>query len=168
MTERAGSFRIWEAPGGKGIMRQMENRKSFYSANRFRVCIDSYREDISGRVYSPLCEEEIAFQGIGELLLKMDRLFDRMGYPQAFQNKRSFEHKTETENLYRGIPQTVQDTESIRRQAGRHYTCDIEVESRRNTSWQGEILAVDGSALGKFDGEVELLEKLTELTEKEV
>lgn len=141
----------------------MEDREQNFLANMFRVCIDSYQEDISGRAYSPLCEEDISFVGIGELLLKMDRLFDYMGYPQAFQNKRSFEEAPEYMNAYRGIPQNVRGIDSILQQKGRHATYDISVESRRNTSWQGIIYNMDGTEQGEFSGEVELLAKLMEL-----
>lgn len=143
----------------------MDHSKRYYSVNMFRVCIDSYREDISGRVYSPMSVDEISFVGISQLLLKMDKLFDDVGYPQAFQNKRSFEEKTQAGNAYRGIPKAVRPVESILDKEGQCYTCDVVVESRRNTSWQGRICEADGTELGKFNGEVELLEQLTGLTE---
>lgn len=144
----------------------MENRKRFYFVNMFRVCIDSYQGDISGRAYSPLCEKEISFAGIGELLLKMDQLFDRIGYPQAFQNKRSFGKNPNVPNAYRGIPKSVRDTDSIMQQMGRRCTYDITVESRRNTSWQGIIYDSEGTEQGRFNGEVEMLAKLAELAER--
>lgn len=144
----------------------MEDRERCFCANMFRVCVDSYREDIGGRAYSPLCEEEISFSGIGELLLKMDRLFDQIGYPQAFQHKRSFDGEKGHTNAYRGIPQIVKDTDSILLQIGQHSTYDIAVESRRNTSWQGIIYDLNGVKQGKFDGEVEMLAKLIDLAER--
>lgn len=146
----------------------MEDRKRFYSSNMFRVCIDTYRTDIRGRAYSPLYEGEIKFHGIGQLLVKMDKLFDRIGYPQAFQNKRSFGGERNTGNAYRGVPENVRDTEDILRQMGEHCTYDVAVESRRNTSWQGIIFDSEGNEQGRFDGEVELLAKLIELAEKKV
>lgn len=143
----------------------MENNKRFYSVNMFRVCIDTYQEDISGSVYSPLSVDEIAFTGIGELLLKMDKLFDAIGYPQAFQDKRSFEGGKKLGNSYKGIPKAVRSVDSILDKTGESCTYDIEVVSRRNTSWQGVIYDVNGNEQGKFNGEVQLLEKLTELVE---
>lgn len=141
----------------------MEQKKKVYPINRFRVCIDSGEGDVRGRVYSPLCTEEIPFTGIGELLLKMDKLFDSMGYPQAFQDKRSFENSKKTDNLYRGIPKALRDSESILEKSGEHCTYDIAVESRRYTSWQGMIYDTKGCEQGSFHGEMELLEKLTGL-----
>lgn len=144
----------------------MESGKRFYSPNMFRVCIDACKEDINGRAYSPILAGEIPFSGFGELLLKMDKLFDSIGYPQAFQDKRSFEKERSSTNTYRGIPKMVQDVSSILEQTGKCRTYDIAVVSRRNTSWQGILFDAGGMECGKFDGEVELLEKLTQLISK--
>ena len=74
-----------------------ENR--FYPPNSFRVCIDELNNDIIGNIYSPLIEEVIGFRGVEQLLVKMDKLFDAKGYPQAFQDKRTFEMNSERNNL---------------------------------------------------------------------
>uniref|UniRef100_UPI004056EE78 hypothetical protein n=1 Tax=Acetatifactor sp. TaxID=1872090 RepID=UPI004056EE78 len=145
----------------------MEQNKRNYPINMFRVCIDIGGKDAKGRVYSPMCEEEMIFTGIGELVLKMDKLFDSKGYPQAFQDKRSFENAKKTDNAYRGIPKAVRVAESILDKSGEHCTYDIAVESRRNTSWQGVIYDADGVEQGDFHGEMELLEKLTKFTHGE-
>lgn len=146
----------------------MEDQKRYYPVNMFRVCIDRYQEDISGRVCSPVSEEDIPFSGIGELLVKMDKLFDDIGYPQAFQDKRSFEEEKSMGNVYRGIPEAVRDVRGILEQKGICCTYDISVESRRNTSWQGVIYDVAGGKREKFKGEVELLEKLMFLAQSRV
>ena len=144
----------------------MENSKKFYSANMFRVCIDAYKEDISGRLYSPLSTEEITFGGVGELLLKMDKLFDKVGYPQAFQNKRSFDGAQDIGNAYRGIPKVLRTGEDIMAQVGEYSTYDVEVTSRRNTSWQGVIYTAEGVRKGEFNGEVELLALFGQLNQQ--
>lgn len=144
----------------------MEQSKSTYSVNMFRICIDVCGEYISGSAHSPLCREEIAFTGIGELLLKMDKLFDSIGYPQAFQNKRSFEEIKSADNAYRGIPKPIRTAEEILEKCGELCTYDIEVISRRNTSWQGIIYDTDGAEKARFDGDVKLLEKLAEFAKQ--
>lgn len=138
----------------------MEANKKYYPPNAFRVCIDGKGTDISGRIYTPLCQDVIEFQGIGEILLKMDALFDSAGYPQAFQEKRTFEEKKERDNRYSGIPSAKQSVENIQAIQGRLYTTDIIVRSRRNTTWQGSVYAVDGVQISEFSGEVELLKTL--------
>ena len=61
-----------------------------YPANGFRICVDTEEQDMAGRIYSLLAPEVINYSGWNELFLKMDAIFDRVGYPQAFQEKRSF------------------------------------------------------------------------------
>lgn len=143
----------------------MEHNRRSYTVNTFRVCIDACREDISGRVYSPMCEGEVSFAGVGELLVKMDKLFDEVGFPQAFQDKRSFGTGQDRSNVYRRIPKIKRNAEKIWDQTGKCRTFDIVVESRRNTSWQGSIFDPSGKECGKFNGEVELLVRLTRLAE---
>lgn len=138
----------------------MEKQKGGYPVNWFRVCVDSCGPVIAGRVISPMCKEEIGFVGLGEMVLRMDKLFDNMGYPQAFQDKRSFEKVQCGGNVYRGIPEPVFSTEVLRQSSGMVCTYDISVESRRNTSWQGVLWDINGERLADFNGEVQLLDHL--------
>ena len=143
----------------------MTAAKKYFPPNAFRVCVDDLRDDIAGRIYSPLVAEAILFVSIGELLVKMDELFDRYGYPQAFQDKRSFDSAKEQGNLYRGMPKAEQDDEKILSQVGREGTFDVLVKSRKNTSWQGSLYNKEGTLLKEFNGEVELLASMIELTQ---
>lgn len=143
----------------------MERNKKIYPVNMFRICIEKIQGDIGGQIFSPLSAEAINFSDIGDLLLKMDKLFDKVGYPQAFQTKRTFAEEKKQENAYRGIPRAVRDVESILSQRGTNGTYDILVVSRRNTSWQGEVYGLPGDKKGEFNGEVELLALLTELAD---
>lgn len=133
---------------------------SYYPPNAFRICADKIKEDVEGRVVCPLSKEIIHFSGMGELLVKMDELFDSVGYPQAYQDKRSFDRDKERANAYRGIPEGARKPTEIISQIGECITLDIVVTSRKNTSWQGKIYGVEGNFLGGFSGEIELLESI--------
>lgn len=135
----------------------MEFSKNYYPLNAFRICADKIEGDVGGRIFCPLNDEGIQFCGMTELLVMMDEMFDRAGYPQAFQDKRSFEQMKERRNLYRGIPKSVMAPSSIVIQKGKHTTFDVLVHSRKNTSWQGEIYDEDGNFLADFDGEIQLM-----------
>ena len=134
--------------------------EKYYPLNAFRICADKIDGDVSGRVFSPLQEESVSFLGMGELLVKMDELFDRVGYPQAFQDKRSFDGIKEHTNLYRGIPEGEMSPALILEQTGEQKTFDVLVISRKNTSWQGELYNEDNAFLKSFNGEIELLESI--------
>jgi len=142
----------------------MIEAKKYFPPNAFRVCVDDMKEDIAGRIYTPLVREAIPFVSMGELLVKMDGLFDLYGYPQAFQDKRSFDSDKEQVNLYRGLPKIAQETAEILKQSGKKGTFDLIVKSRQNTSWQGALYDNQGVLLKEFNGEVELLASIIEIT----
>jgi len=71
-----------------------------YPRNAIRICIDYYEQGLTGRAFSPLCANEINYSGIQELLLKIDDIFDRAGYPQAFHERRTFWGVMKTKKKY--------------------------------------------------------------------
>lgn len=143
------------------------NMELNYPPNCFRVCIDNKESDLQGRGYSPLLEGEIKFMEFRELILQMDALFDRTGYPQSFQQKRSFRKNAIPDAAYHGVPQTELTYQDMQSHSGRIATLDIMVESRRNTSWQGMLLSETGEKLEEFDGEWGLIESVQKYLEKD-
>ncbi len=135
-----------------------------YPANGFRICVDTEEQDMAGRIYSLLVPEVITYSGWNELFLKMDAVFDQVGYPQAFQEKRSFTGGTKAAS-YQGSPKLLQPYEAVTHERGLLWTVDVVVISRRDTSWQGIVYDLDRQELGQFDGELGLM-KILEQREK--
>lgn len=134
----------------------MEEKTNCFPLNGIRICIDNKDSNMEGRAYSPLWKACITFCGLEELLLKADKVFDEKGYPQAFQEKRSFLGKKCRPAAFRGLPSPETDEKTILSQQGMLETYDIVVESRRNTSWQGCVYKA-GKKIGDFCGELELI-----------
>ena len=130
-----------------------------YPANGFRICVDTEEQDMAGRIYSLLAPEVITYSGWNELFLKMDAVFDQVGYPQAFQEKRSFTGGTKAAS-YQGSPKLLQPYEAVTHERGLLWTVDVVVISRRDTSWQGIVYDLDRQELGQFDGELGLMKIL--------
>ena len=130
-----------------------------YPANGFRICVDTEEQDMAGRIYSLLVPEVITYSGWNELFLKMDAVFDQVGYPQAFQEKRSFTGGTKAAS-YQGSPKLLQPHEAVTHERGLLWTVDVVVISRRDTSWQGIVYDLDRQELGQFDGELGLMKIL--------
>lgn len=130
-----------------------------YPANGFRICVDAEEQDMAGRIYSLLVPEAITYSGWNELFLKMDAVFDQVGYPQAFQEKRSFTGGTKAAS-YQGSPKLLQPYEAVTHERGLLWTVDVVVISRRDTSWQGIVYDLDRQELGQFDGELGLMKIL--------
>ncbi len=130
-----------------------------YPANGFRICVDTEEQDMAGRIYSLLVSEAITYSGWNELFLKMDAVFDQVGYPQAFQEKRSFTGGTKAAS-YQGSPKRLQTQEAVTHERGQLWTVDVVVISRRDASWQGIVYDLDRQELGQFDGELGLMKIL--------
>lgn len=139
------------------IERRSERRP--LQVNTLRLCIDSYGSDIRGRFYSRMCQDAVSFDNCGELLLRADMLFDERGYPQPFQEKRSFT-KERKRCSYCACPEEFYPEEEILKQKGEFCTMDVTVWSRRRAGWQGSLLYPDGTFLSGFQSEMEMLEKL--------
>lgn len=132
-----------------------------YPRNAIRICIDYYEQGLTGRAFSPLCANVINYSGIQELLLKVDDIFDRVGYPQAFHERRTFWGVMKTKKKYGGIPLPILEAANILEKRGKIQTYDIMITSRRNTSWQGFFLNESGKRIKAFKGELGLVEWLT-------
>lgn len=139
----------------------MELNCHYYPANAFRICIDSAGKNVRGRIYTPLFKGEIPFVGM-ESLMKMDELFDKVGYPQAYQDKRSFDEDEEKNNLYSGRPDTELEPSEIVSKTGEKLTFDVVVNTRQNTSWQGIIYETGVKKISEFNSEVELVAVINE------
>lgn len=138
-----------------------------FSLNMARICIDECQGRITGRVYSKPWPTPINFFGLGEMVVAMDRMFDKYRYPQAFQERRSFREPTGRAGPWRMPEARLSDME-MEHQQGRRYTFDIVVQSRRQSGWQGLLMQTDRTILTRFNNERELLKSICrELEERE-
>lgn len=132
----------------------MENR--YYPLNGVRICINEKKPAILGLAYSPLSENPIEFSDIGQLMISLDALFDKVGYPQSFQDKRSFT-ESESGNRYKGRPDAKTPGSDILSKSGEVATFDLVIDSRHDSSWQGAVSSANGELLGSFVGDMDLL-----------
>lgn len=132
----------------------------YYRPNFLRLCID-YNDDgrIGGRFYSPLTEEPVFFHDLVEFFSKADQLFDRKGYPQSFQNKKSFSPQPPCPSFTLN-PRIERSSEDILSQKGALSTYDIMVQSRRNTNWQGFVFDSEGNRLGSYYDVLQIVDLL--------
>ncbi len=127
-----------------------------FPMNMVRLCIDGYGEDLSGRVYSKLMFAPLPFAGCGALLLKVDALFDKVGYPQAFQVRRTFLGRPKLKGA--GVPHQMMEDAELEKQSGNCGTFDIIVQSRQQSGWQGILMDPGRTSVKKFRSEMELLD----------
>ena len=136
----------------------MEKIQSYYLMNALRICIDE-KKDIyfQGRAYTRLSKDEIKFQDLSSLLIEVDKIFDAAGYPQAFQEKRSF-LKEHSHSFFSMNPNSEMDIEEILKQKGTMATFDVIVTSRRHSTWQGEVHSLQGEMLDRFEGAIQMIQ----------
>ncbi len=128
-----------------------------FPMNMIRLCIDGYGDDLSGRAYSKLTLVPLLFSGCGELLLRMDDIFEQVGYPQAFQKRRTFfSGPTRLRETVR-MSERLLDDKEMGKQQGKYQTYNIVVQSRRQSSWQGILMDPERTSMRKFQSEMDLL-----------
>ncbi len=139
-------------------MEEMKKERT-YPANSIRVCVDGDAADaFRGRFYSKMNPEAIHFRDFGELIVLADKLFDKRGYPQTFQEKRSFRGTAAGAGHY-AAPEILLGDAEILAQRGERRTFDILVQSRRRAGWQGVLLGADG-IMHEYRSEMELLKEI--------
>lgn len=130
-----------------------------YPANGIRICVDSiYGNNMSGRFYSKLNSGVKSFASVADLLLSADKLFDLKGYPQNYQEKRTFQEEDIWSGRY-SVPEALMNDSDILAQYGNCCTLDIFVQSRHRAGWQGIIVNMNGEA-AEYQSELELIEMM--------
>lgn len=136
----------------------MEKLNINHSApNLVAVCIDTKEE--TGRLYHRYREEPMVFHQFAELILKMEALFDQIGYPQAALEIRQF-HSLKGERADKDPLEVVVSPDVLMSRRGHIATFMIHVKLRQMATWQGESLWVERGQKEFFDSELDLLKIL--------
>lgn len=132
-----------------------------YSApNLTVVCIDT--RDEGGRLYHRYQEAPEEFRQFAELILKMEELYDRLGYPQASLTMRRFNGQEEDAGAAAARLQMDPevDPEQLIRQRGKLATFLVHVKWRQMATWQGEALWMETGRKLFFESELDFLKIL--------
>ena len=122
------------------------------------VCVNSYvGYDLSGDFYHGYSTEPVHFEDAGELLSKLENLFDVLNFPYAATNPRDFDYdrpkKGRTVRIIerpyivkrpeKEEKERVMSDKDILNKHGDEGTFIVRVQQRQNSSWQGRITWVD-------------------------
>ena len=121
--------------------------------NMVRICVDAHiKGDVFGRFYTVYDWEPTIFKGTVELLLKMERFFDRLGFPMSSTRHRSFNGTiTEKEDM------DVIAKDNLLVTRGDTASFVVRVCYRQNSTWQGTLRWVDGGKEANFRSALELI-----------
>lgn len=147
--------------------------------NLVNLCMDIYTmERQQGRFYHLYDDRPVEFTSLVEALKKMNDLYDKLDFPQASTELRSFlvdrrKRKPEAENSRltkwpekkRKEAKEMASLEQVIEHRGVGATFIIRVKYRQNSSWQGEVTWVDGQKKEYFRSALELVKLLDGILE---
>ena len=110
-----------------------------YAPNVVCICADELtKTSCGGRLYTRYDSTSESFDDISALLLKIDRFFDKINYPEASTRSRSFnEDKTGSMQPRKiNLEASVSGDEFLKNK-GKIATFFVRVQSRQNSTWQG-------------------------------
>ncbi len=121
-----------------------------YIQNKTFICIDESKE-LSGRVFHVALGQEKPFDGIHQLLLEMESVFDAVKLPVSSTSHRTFGKEfTPTK-----INLNLDDLEKEHK--GKKATFVLHVQYRQNATWQGKLTWVEKNTTQNFKSELELI-----------
>lgn len=130
-----------------------------YAPNVVCICADKLTEtSCSGRLYTRYDSTSESFDDISALLLKIDRFFDKINYPEASTRSRSFnEDKTGSMQPRKiNIEASISGDEFLKHK-GKIATFFIRVQSRQNSTWQGVFWWAEKDTETEFLSALEVL-----------
>lgn len=126
----------------------MQNRMVGNAYHTTVICIDSYQDMVfSGRFYNPFLKKERNFQSLMQLLLQMEDLLDKMGFPQPFSTKRAFAP----------IERPAISGQESQAYRGKLATFSVQILFRQKASWQGRVTWMETDREESFRSVLELL-----------
>ena len=118
------------------------------------ICVDDRQHgENSGRVYCCYSREAMYFAHEYQLIKIIERLLDRIDYPQSSVKIRSFQEKEEKRLLK---PEKVLEGREVANHSGKLDTFLVHIKYRQNATWQGEIRWVEKGKNVSLRSELEL------------
>jgi hypothetical protein len=136
-------------------MYQFENKNVSSSIARFRMIIEKTEPlNFSGTLYNEYYGFVLEFQGIRQLLVRLDDFFDYVGFPQATHEIRSFDGNPGRKEikLPLGIRNVLKEE-----MADKEATLILHVQFRQNSTWQGTITVIAENQTKRFRSELEMI-----------
>ena len=125
-------------------------------ANGVVLCVDTVDHDtITGRYYHGYQQDASRFYGISEILFQLEELFDKLRFPFAGTNNRSFLYRN-TSYAFEERNRVMSDEELLEKH-GELGTFIIRVQHRQNSSWQGRITWVEEDKTVNFRSVFEMM-----------
>ena len=94
--------------------------------------------ELCGEFYHSYSPDPVPFSGIGQMTLRMEKLFDWLRFPYPGTNERSFGEEKKLKRIKNERKRIMSDKSLLSRH-GDIGTFIVRVQHRQNSSWQGRI-----------------------------
>lgn len=147
-----------------------EAKQMLFARNVICICIEKKESgDYIGLLWHQYSDDPIEFNGVSDMLMLMDDLYDEWDFPQRSLEKREF-NKTRDHEEMNGDPdnlvidkvQAASGVKNVQNKKGSLGTFFVQVKFRQNATWQGTVIHSESNK--KFDftsamGLVEVIDK---------
>lgn len=125
--------------------------------NIINICIDEIEgELVAGRIYHCYSEYPVLFSNQLQLISEMEKLYDRLDFPQASTRDRTLT-VTKIQRVKSKEAFAVRNEQDVKNQVGRKASFIVRVTSRQNATWQGSISWTEKGVTKHFRSALELL-----------
>lgn len=103
------------------------------------LCVNGAHEgEVSGEFYHSYSETPVPFASIGQMVLRMEQLYDYLRFPYPGTNERSFGKEKKLTRMTHERKKIMSD-DALLSKHGDIGTFIVRVQHRQNSSWQGRI-----------------------------
>ena len=143
-----------------------------FARNLICVCIEDGKDaDYQGHLYHQYSDEPIEFDGVADMTLKMDELYDEWEFPQNSLAHRSFDKradigyeksKAKDTRLPIEIISEQNGVRNVQNRRGRLGTFIVQVAYRQDATWQGHVIHKENNEKRDFISSLELIRYIDE------
>lgn len=141
----------------------MENRQQYpiniSAPNLVNVCVDQIcNGEMVGRLYHCYKKDASEFSNVVELVKKVEQLFDRISFPQASTQSRSFVESSSVSG--RGCLEKVVEQEEVVQHRGKCGSFLVCVQFRQNATWQGNLFWAEKGMKKEFSNTLDFIKMM--------
>lgn len=123
-------------------IRRQQVFKKTWKTSVFFITFNKKGEGLEGIIYNIHIPEGISFRGLGDLIIKMDRIYDLLDYPQSELRIRQWDNEKQWEGTALESAKNWNFCNNAEDKLSRFFTGQepfvyVETKFRRYGSWQG-------------------------------
>lgn len=143
-----------------------EAKQMLFARNVICICIEKKEGgDYIGLLWHQYSYAPIEFNGVSDMLMLMDDLFDEWDFPQRGLDKREFNKSKEQELMNDNTDELVIDKvqaasgiKNVQNKKGTLATFMVQVKFRQNATWQGTVIHSESNTRTDFESAMELVD----------